>query len=64
MLEHREGALRVSRANPVACRLLGAPVAALVDRELSDFLDPAEHDDLARAGRALLSGRSTGWARS
>ena len=61
MLEHRDGLLRVVRANPVACRLLGGDEADLLGRDLADLLDPAERRGLRDALRDLLGGRSLGW---
>ncbi len=61
MLEHRDGVLRVVRANPVACRLLGLDETDLLGRELAELLDPSERRGLREALRDLLGGRSLGW---
>jgi diguanylate cyclase (GGDEF)-like protein/PAS domain S-box-containing protein len=61
MLEPDHGVLRVTRVNPVACRLLGGSEADVLGHDLSSFLHPAEHGGLGRAVDDLLSGRTTGW---
>ena len=63
MLEHRDGELRVTQANPVACRMLGRSDDSVIGHDFTAFLDPSEHDGLAVAARRLATGHSTGWRR-
>ena len=63
MLEHQDGGLRVTQANPVACRMLGRPDDSVIGHDFTAFLDPTEHDGLAAAARRLATGHSTGWRR-
>ncbi len=61
MLEQRDGQVRVVRANAVACHLLDGSEPDVVGQDLARFLHVSEHDELDRAVRRLVSGRSTGW---